>query len=268
MFNNCELMNNKIIISMTSYPKRIKYVAKAFASILMTSVDKSLYHCVLTLSLLEFPNKIQDLPQDLQILINNNLIEIIWTEDNTKSHKKLMPTLKKYPNNPILVIDDDVYRTEQWLNAFINDHKKYPNDIIVGAFWKKYTLNNGNIIELNCINDTYRTNKYAEKIMIGYKPANGTGGTLYPAGTFTDIRFFDKNLYMNLSASSDETWQFCFNIIEKRTFRQLSIPHNEKFIDDSQKYAMNKNGSRYIKIYNDLFKTFPEFKENLKELLK
>ncbi len=147
-------------------------------------------------------------------------------------------------------------------------HKKYPNDIIVGAFWKKFSLQNGNVIEQTCMNDTYRTTKYANKVMVGYKPANGTGGTLYPPGTFTDKRFFDKELYMKLSPSSDETWQFCFNIIEGRTFRQLPIAHNERFIDDSQKVAMNKNPGRYKQIYSDLYKAFPEFKVNMIKALK
>lgn len=84
-----------IIISMTSYPKRIKYVAKAFASILMTKVPKTEYHCVLTLSKLEFPNLEKDLPTDLQTIISSGMVEVIWTEDNQRSHKKLMPTLAK-----------------------------------------------------------------------------------------------------------------------------------------------------------------------------
>lgn len=257
-----------LIISMTSYPKRIKYVAKAFASILMTNVPKNEYHCVLTLSKLEFPNLENDLPNDLQLFIKNNLIEIIWTEDNQKSHKKLMPTLAKYPNNPILIIDDDVYRTEQWLNAFIETHKKYPTDIIAGAFWQKYILRNNDILEVSCVHDTYNTTKYANKIMVGYKPANGTGGTLYPPGTFTDKRFFDKDLYMRLSPSSDETWQFCFNIIEGRSFRQLPIAHVEYFIDDSQNVAMNRNFGRYKQIYQNLYNEFPEFKTNLIKILQ
>lgn len=253
---------------MTSWPKRIHCVAKAYGSILMTSIDKSLYHCVLVLSEEEFPHKEKDLPSDLLLFIEHKLIELIWIKENTKSHKKLMPTLAKYPNNPILVIDDDVIRSEEWLKAFIADHEKYPNDIIVGAFWKKFILKNNNIAEQLCIRDTYNTTKYCGKIMMGYKPANGTGGTLYPAGTFTDKRFFDKNLYMKLSLSSDETWQYCFNIIEGRTFRQLSTPYKELFISDSQKYAMNKDDNRYKQIYEKLFVVFPEFKEKLIKLLR
>ena len=73
---------------------------------------------------------------------------------------------------------------------------------------------------------------------------------------------------MKLSPSSDETWQFCFNIIEGRTFRQLPVAHNERFIDDSQKVAMNKNPGRYKQIYSDLYKAFPEFKVNMIKALK
>ena len=261
-------MNEPIIISMTSWPKRIQCVAKAFASILMTKIDKSLYHCVLVLSEEEFPNKRKDLPPELLLLIDENLVELIWIKENLKSHKKLMPTLAKYPNNPILVIDDDVYRTEEWLNAFIEDHKKHPHDIIVGAFWKKFSIKNNEICETHCMKDTYNTNKYCGKVMVGYKPANGTGGTLYPVGTFTDKRFFNKDLFIKLSFSSDETWQFCFNIIENRTFRQLSIPHTEHFIGNSQSVGMNKDGKRYDVIYKNLYKAFPEFKQKLMEKLK
>lgn len=54
----------------------------------MTKIPKTEYHCVLTLSKLEFPNLDKDLPNELQLFIKNNLIELIWTENNTKSHKK------------------------------------------------------------------------------------------------------------------------------------------------------------------------------------
>lgn len=53
----------------------------------MTKIPKTDYHCVLTLSKLEFPNLDKDLPNELQLFIKNNLIELIWTENNTKSHK-------------------------------------------------------------------------------------------------------------------------------------------------------------------------------------
>lgn len=258
-------MITPIIISMTSYPPRINCVARAFAGIFLSAVDKAQYHCVLTLSEIEFPHKMNDLPCALRNMAKMGLIEIIWCPDNIKSHKKLMPTLAKYPNHPILVIDDDTYRTGKWLQTFIDDHKTYPNDIIVGAFWKrfKYDQQTDTLSEHLCTSETYGSSRFCGKIMRGFKPANGTGGTLYPPATFTDHRFFDKSLYMGLSGSSDETWQFCFNIIEHRTFRQLNMPFVDSFIEGSQRCAMNKNNGRYKEIYAALFSNFPEFKTNL-----
>ncbi len=46
---------NKIIISLTSWPKRINMVAKTIVSLLQQNVDKSLYHIVLVLCDKEFP---------------------------------------------------------------------------------------------------------------------------------------------------------------------------------------------------------------------
>lgn len=190
--------SDKIIISMTSYPARIKYVAKVWYSILKQKVDKSLYHCVLVLSEEEFPNKLNDLPNDLKVMIENEIIELIWTPKNTMSHKKLIPTLLKYPGNSILVIDDDQYRTDNWLKNFIENHKKYPNDVLTGI--THFILQNG----------AFYFKHLQPGIYDNARPANGRGGTLYPPNTFIDKEFFDENLYMKLSPTSDESWQFYF----------------------------------------------------------
>ena len=145
-FINCfsksdnKIINNKtLIISMTSYPPRIKFVKNAFNSIIKQNISPTLYHCILVLSITEFPNKELDLPLDLLNLIYNEGIEIIWYKKNIRSHKKLIPTLKKYPYNPILVIDDDNKREDGFIQAFLDDHKKYPNDIIFG--YSRFVLN-------------------------------------------------------------------------------------------------------------------------------
>jgi len=83
-FINCfsksdkKIINNKtLIISMTSYPPRIKFVKNAFISIIKQNISSIFYHCVLVLSISEFPNKELDLPQDLLNLIYVEGIEIL-----------------------------------------------------------------------------------------------------------------------------------------------------------------------------------------------
>ena len=169
------------------------------------------FKIILVLSIIEFPNKELELPLDLLDLIYNEGIEIIWYKKNIRSHKKLIPTLKKYPNNPILIIDDDNKRDDGFIQAFLDDHKKYPNDIIFGysrfVFNKNYKF--------------MKRKKIKENEYILARPSNGLGGTLYPPNTFTDKRFFYENIFMKLPPSSDEIWQWCFVIIENKNFRKL-----------------------------------------------
>lgn len=260
---------NTLIVSFTSYPARIGTVHSVIESLLNQGVERSLYHIVLVLCSKEFPKREIDLTSGIRKLITSGEIEIIWHEKNIKSHKKLIPTLKKYPDNPILIMDDDSIKPKGWLKMFIDDHKKYPNDIIGGNFSWFFSDN----LELRRFKSYCRkcgtTMNGKTGIVLNFaKPANGDGGTLYPAGTFTDKRFFDEDLMMELSPTSDESWQFCFNIIEDRTFRQSSLIYDssERFIEGSQNMptALHKVNN-YTEINKKLFEAFPEFKEKLIE---
>ena len=72
------------------------------------------------------------------------------------------------------------------------------------------------------------------------KPINGFGSTLYPLNSSIYKRFFDKDLFMKLSPSSDESWQWCFNIIRNKTLRQSSIIYNY-----SKDIIIDSKGSSY-----------------------
>lgn len=259
-----------VIISMTSWPKRIKFVAKAIFSLIQQNVENSKYHIVLVLATPEFPNREKDLPDDLQIMAETGIVEIIWYNKNIYSHKKLMPTLEKYPENPILVCDEDIIHPNDWLSYFIKDHEKYPNDILVGGcvydvgFEKNGTF--------NPMKKHYMDRpEFANKEIINRRPANGFGGVLYPAHTFTDKRFFDIDLLMKLSKDSDESWQYCFNIIEGRTLRWISKIFNHQKGEQigawetsmGKMRTKDKKIASYETIYKNLFEVFPEFKEKL-----
>ena len=97
------------------------------------------------------------------------------------------------------------------------------------------------------------------------RPANGAGGILYPKHTFSDQRFFNESLYMTLSPTSDESWQYTFNIIENKILRQTSIiidnsvntVENSQLINTSL-YKVNQN--KYSLINTNLINFFPEYK--------
>ena len=63
---------------MTSYPPRIKFVKDSYSLFIKQNISSIFYHCVLVLSISEFPNKELTLPQDLLNLIYIEDIEILW----------------------------------------------------------------------------------------------------------------------------------------------------------------------------------------------
>ena len=111
----------KTIISLTTWKRRIDYAHETINSLLKHCNNS---HIVLVLSSEEFPEKEKNLPQTLKKISNN--IEILWVYKNTKAFKKVMPTMEKYKNVPIVSADDDIiylydYATELY-NLYIN-HK-------------------------------------------------------------------------------------------------------------------------------------------------
>lgn len=198
--------------------------------------------------------------------MNGMDVQVMWDDGNRLSHKKLMPVLERYPNEDILVVDDDVTHQDGWLQTFINDHKKHPKDIIYGVSISKVEIIDGRIFE-----DTVHRGLYVSqgKVTRNEKPANGAAGTLYPAGTFTDQRFFDRKAYMKLCPTSDETWQWAWAVIEGRKHRCLSGCNFPHALNANQECALwNINRNKYSNYHNAIAEAYPEYKEKLLSLIK
>ena len=84
-----------IIVSLTSWPKRIGNVATVISSLLNQDVQPDIIQ--LNLSEDEFKNKEENLPEDLiDLIANNSNIIIEWVKGNDGVFKKIIPTLKKH----------------------------------------------------------------------------------------------------------------------------------------------------------------------------
>ena len=74
---------------------------------------------------------------------------------------------------------------------------------------------------------------------------------------------------MKLSPSSDESWQWCFLIIENKKLRKLSKKIKIKIISNSQNISLyNENKYKYDNITKNLYEYFPEFKMQLDKRIK
>ena len=98
----------KAIISLTSWKARINTVGKTIYSLIKQCPG---FHIVLVLSEEEFPKKEEELPDNLMLFVNEDLIEILWVYKNYKSFKKVIFTMDKYRDVPIISADDDCIYT-------------------------------------------------------------------------------------------------------------------------------------------------------------
>ena len=77
----------RIIVSMTSYPKRIMNIEKSiFYLLTKQTVKPDEIH--LWLSIEEYPNQYNDLPENIRLLIDSDTIILHWVQKNTYVHKR------------------------------------------------------------------------------------------------------------------------------------------------------------------------------------
>ena len=127
--NYCKNKQKKIIVSMTSWPKRINNVPTVLNSFINQDTPPDLIE--LNLCEAEFPNKENDLPKELKSLLSKNeKIEINWVKKNTYTFKKIIPTIKKFYGNNyyLLSVDDDWIYRNNYISMMINYFNKFNSD--------------------------------------------------------------------------------------------------------------------------------------------
>lgn len=119
----------KIIVSMTSWPKRICNVAAVVKSLLDQDVEPDIVQ--INLSEDEFENKELDFPEDLKMLLaENKKVEVHWVKGNDGVFKKIIPTLKKHYGEEYLLlsVDDDWIYRRDYIKMMIDYLEKYDAD--------------------------------------------------------------------------------------------------------------------------------------------
>jgi hypothetical protein len=98
----------KAIISLTSWKARINTVSKTLFSLIQQCPG---FHIVLVLSEEEFPQKEKELPENLMLFVKTKHIELLWVYKNYMSFKKVLFTIDKYHDVPVISADDDCIYT-------------------------------------------------------------------------------------------------------------------------------------------------------------
>lgn len=169
---------SEVIVSLTSFPARINMVYLTIKSILYQTYKPQ--KVVLWLANEQFPNKESDLPESLLQLKNHGL-EIRFCED-IRPHKKYFFTFRKYPNNLVVTIDDDIFYPKNTLEKLHKLSQKNPDSIIANRV-REIGFDNNNLKPYRSwkINKFY--NSEPSKILF----PTGVGGVLYKTDFFLKI---------------------------------------------------------------------------------
>lgn len=252
--------NYKLIISLLIENQSIVNVKSLIKSIINQQVDHSLYKIILMVSK---KKKNLYLSEEFITFINENEIQLNIIEKKYNFQIGLISTFNKWPDKPILLINDNTFFPEGWLEMYINDNKKYPNDIIAGSI--QYFID-GNL-NIKTFSEGYKGQylgifNHIANLIFNFAFTNiKLGGVLFPYNIFKNKLFYDLKLFSKISRNSLDFWISCFIIIENRILRQSSK------IYDYTKYIINKSEfiNENLTLYEDNLKKilihFPWFKK-------
>lgn len=138
-----------IVVTMTSYPKRINNCCRVLKTILDQSVKADRIY--FNLAEVEFPKKEKDLPADLVKLIKENKSIILkWVKgENTKSMKKVFPILEEpglTDDTIIMHTDDDLLLPKDLIKSRLEDLTRNHFDCPISGFVLKDNRLSGAVV--------------------------------------------------------------------------------------------------------------------------
>jgi hypothetical protein len=256
ILSNDIFKNNNIILSLTSHPGRIKSVHIAIESLLNQSLKPD--KIILWLTKSQFPNENKDLPNNILKLIEKNLF-IEYYDKDIKSYTKLIPTLKKYPNNLIVTADDDIIYKNDWLENLYKTHLKYPKDIIAHRI-TKFIIKNKSFKTIGGGKDYYKKPSFLNKV-------TGVGGVLYfPNCFYKDI--LNEELFMKLAPTNDDIWFWLQAVLKGTKIRVVNNPQYKlNYVPNTQNIGLSKindlGPKLFWKDFNNMLNHYTQLKRVL-----
>lgn len=191
-------VDNRVVVSLTSFPERIDKTYYAIKSLVKQSVRPR--RIVLWLSERQFPDR--KLPPKFERLIPYGL-EMRFTYDDLRSHKKYFYMLQEQSADELVItFDDDLIYDNRAIERLVTTHREFPDSLVVnrGAF-VNVVANGG--IDRHGYWRLYRDEGVRTETF-NVIPSTGAG-CLYPYGVMPTTTF-DRTLLHEIAGDSDDIW--------------------------------------------------------------
>ena len=243
--------NRKIILSMTTIPKRMGRLTDNIPAILGQTYkfDKLVINIDDNLSDEDYEWYEKFAKQDARIEINK--AEAKW-----RSCNKLLPTLKKYPNDIIITLDDDIYYPKDTIKELVEWNEKHPECIITHEVNPIWISDEKDYVGYHNFYDVMLMQKEWGKYF--------SNCCLFPPHTFdgTDLYDYDKMMECT-NGTHDELWFWvqstingvqCIGLNYVRSFASEMLKQYEE--GEYQLTAFNNTEEKiesYMKKINEMY---------------
>ncbi len=186
-------INHEIVVSLTTHGKRIYDVALAIESIMQQSMKAN--RIILWLS-----DSLQNssLPEPL-VLQQKRGLEIAFCKD-LGPYTKLIPALRRFPDEAIITIDDDALYDSDLLERLINGYLSNPSCIYCCRARRIFFTKDGSLLPYEKWRRPLEETSPSHLIF-----ATGVGGVLYPPHSL-DEEVNNEDAFLNICTTADDVW--------------------------------------------------------------
>ena len=223
---NTALRDEKIIVSLTSFPARINFVHLAIKSLMLQTYKPD--RIILWLAEEQFPDK--KLPENLTELCKFGL-EIIWIHDLYGHKKYFYPVTNQKENELVITYDDDIIYSKNSIKRLMKKHKQFPNCMV---------CERGQIIDRKNLENpgkwTVRSNIGVKTPTFSMNPSPG-GGCLIPKGCFHSDGVNEEKI-RELAYKNDDLWYMFMCALQGTKMIKTRKNHIFSIIEGSQTVQM------------------------------
>lgn len=193
---NTVVRNEEVVVSLTSYGKRLDSVHMTIRSIFNQTYkpDKVILY-------LDSDVSTKNLPKTL-INLKEYGLDIKPKQENIRSHKKYFYAVQEFPTSLIITVDDDLLYPPKLIENLVKMHSRFPKAVVASRVHEIRIDDSGILLpyrkwgwEVDAVHND-PSFKYL---------ATGCGGVLYPPGSLASA-MLDINLIPKLSLQADDLW--------------------------------------------------------------
>jgi hypothetical protein len=213
----------QLIVSLTTYGRRIHEVFLTIESLFQQFQKAN--KIILWLAEAEFSR--ETLPTSL-LRAEERGLQIGFCED-IKSYKKLIPTLREYPDDLIITADDDIFYPADHIDRLYKAYKQAPQIISCMRGWGIRLTPEGAVSPYN----TWRVPTDVDVLKPSYAlfPTGGAGALYFPGCFHPDV--LRKDLFMKHCPTADDVWFKTMSLAQDIRCQVLLPNQNDSFMREN-----------------------------------